>query len=331
MRLNKLALMGASISLVWMSTPAAAEGPYQLTLAGGAPKGVWSLIGKGINDAHAAQYPGSSVTYQASAGGGIANIPLVVENKVPMALATDAAVERAVAGKNPFRKKYSKLRGLAFIAGWLPMHMIVTKSFADKYNLKNFADIARAKPPIRVTVNRRSNMAAHISLQMFKEIGVTPKDIKSWGGIVVYQPSPGQRDLMLDRRVDMVSNQLPLKHRVIRQMQKSLDLTLLHIDRPLAVKSAKIFGLKLYKIPQGTYTWQTSEMTAPSLGSTLVTGADLDSKTAYAITKALVEKIGKIHGAHRFLRQLTKEYLASLKIVRYHPGAVKYYKEAGLM
>ena len=103
------------------------------------------------------------------------------------------------------------------------------------------------------------------------------------------------------------------------------------IDKSISVKTAKAFGQELYTIPKGTYSWQTSEMTVPSLGSTLVTGADLDSKTAYAITKALVTQIGKIHAAHRFLRKLTKEYLASLKIVPYHPGAVKYYKEAGLM
>ena len=330
MNTRKLALIGAAITIPLFAAPASAE-KYQLTLAGGAPKGVWSLIGKGINDAMAAQYPGSSVTYQTSACGGIGNIPLVEDNKVPMGLATDSAVVRAVNGEKPFRKKYKKLRGLAFVAGWLPMHMIVTKSFADKYKLKNFADIAKAKPPIRVTVNRRSNMAAFASMHMFNAIGVTAKDIKSWGGQVVYQPSPGQRDLMLDRRIDLVSNQLPLKHRVIRQMQKSLKLTLLHIDKSISVKTAKAFGQELYTIPKGTYSWQTSEMTVPSLGSTLVTGADLDSKTAYAITKALVTQIGKIHAAHRFLRKLTKEYLASLKIVPYHPGAVKYYKEAGLM
>lgn len=331
MHFRKFALAIATACVAWSSVPAFAGPPYQLTLAGGAPRGVWSLIGKGVNDAIAAQYPGSSVTYQASAGGGLANIPLVSANKVPMALAEDSGVGLAIAGKKPFRKKYDNLRGLAFIAGWLPMHMIVTKDFADKYKLKNFADIAKAKPPVRVTVNRRSNMAAHVSMKMFEEIGVTAKDIKSWGGQVVYQPSPEQRNLMLDRRIDLVSNQLPLKHRVIRQMQESLGLVLLHIDRPLATRVAKSMGQELYTIPKGTYSWQTSEMTVPSLGSTLITSAELDEQTAYDITKALVEKIGKIHAAHRFLRQLTKEYLASLKVVPYHPGAVRYYKEAGLM
>ena len=64
---------------------------------------------------------------------------------------------------------------------------------------------------------------------------------------------------------------------------------------------------------------------------TEITNEALDEQSAYDLTKALVEQIEKIRAAHPFLKQLTKEYLASLKVVPYHPGAARYYKEAGLM
>ena len=56
----------------------------------------------------------------------------------------------------------------------------------------------------------------------------------------------------------------------------------------------------------------------------------MDDKTAYDIAKAIHSNLKAFTSAHRFLGKMTPKFLASTK-APYHPGAVKYYKEAGLM
>jgi hypothetical protein len=41
--------------------------------------------------------------------------------------------------------------------------------------------------------------------------------------------------------------------------------------------------------------------------------------------------IDKMKGVHKSMQALTPELMASVKVVPYHPGAARAYKEAGLM
>ena len=71
-------------------------------------------------------------------------------------------------------------------------------------------------------------------------------------------------------------------------------------------------------------------MATVTLSAQLVAEAGLDEATAYDVTKAIVEKIDKLQGVHKAMRPLTDKLLADGKVVPYHPGAAKYYKEVGL-
>ena len=91
------------------------------------------------------------------------------------------------------------MRAIAYLYDWGPMQLIMTKEIANKYGIKTFEDIAAKKPPLRVTVNRRGNIAEGVALAMFKAIGVTQADIEKWGGSVIYAASQEQTDLCKDR------------------------------------------------------------------------------------------------------------------------------------
>ena len=56
-------------ALATLASFAEAQPPYNLTLSGASPGGLWSLLGAGVHASVAAAYPGSAVTYQTSGGG----------------------------------------------------------------------------------------------------------------------------------------------------------------------------------------------------------------------------------------------------------------------
>jgi TRAP transporter TAXI family solute receptor len=321
-----------SICAVAMATgPAlAADPPYNLTALGGSAAGLLTTINSGVDKAVATTFPGSTITYQTS-GGGLANIALVQVNRAPLGYVTDAEITLAVEGAKPFKKKMDNIRIIAKVAGWVPMHYTVTKAFADKYKLKTFSDIAKAKPPIRMAMQQRGNIVSFVSEDMLKEIGVTPANIKAWGGQVLYVGGSEFAPLMGDGRIDMMFNATGVRGRVATAIGRSAEVVQLDIDPKIVEKVSKKWGLTPFTIPKTAYKWQNFDLNTVSFGIVLIANKQMSDKTAYNLTKALVEHVDMVRKVHPFMRRLTKEFYTSNSRGTYHPGAVRYYKEAGLM
>ena len=85
-------------------------------------------------------------------------------------------------------------------------------------------------------------------------------------------------------------------------------------------------------IPKGTYSGQKKDVTTFGVKATFVTGANVPEELVYLVTKAVMENFDdfkKQHPAFAFLekKNMIKDGLSA----PLHPGALKYYKEAGLM
>ncbi len=65
--------------------------------------------------------------------------------------------------------------------------------------------------------------------------------------------------------------------------------------------------------------------------ATLVTNADVPDDVVYAITKEVMENLDDFRKLHPALANLTKESMLQGLTAPIHPGALKYYKEAGLI
>ena len=57
----------------------------------------------------------------------------------------------------------------------------------------------------------------------------------------------------------------------------------------------------------------------------------MDPELVYKITKALVEHLDELTGMFAEYRHVTKQSAADPMGLPHHPGAAKYYKEAGLL
>lgn len=326
--MRKLFVVTCAVAALFATSASAQK--YNLTIAGASPKGVWSILGVALDKAMSATYPGSSVTYQTS-GGGIANIALVDRKKVSLALASTGEMHLGENAIKPFRKKIKSVRVVARVHAWLYFHPMLTKAAADKYGIKDFSDIAKKKPPIRISINRRGLLVSVIAEAMLNEIGVKLKDIESWGGKVIYAASGDTTSLMADRKLDGHMMTWPIKHRRLRQMEAAVPMVLLSVnDQSISQRVAKKLNMPLDTLPGGTYASQASDLVVPSMEGNIIMHKDADEKMAYDIAKAVHTNIKAFASAHRFLGKLTPKFLVGSK-GKYHPGAVKYYKEAGLM
>jgi TRAP transporter TAXI family solute receptor len=326
-------LFAVAAGVAVMATPVAAQ-PYNLTIAGYSPGGLISTIGAGMDAALAAAYPGSTVTYQTGSGG-LANAMLVEQKKVPLGFVADTELAVAVKGKPPINKELKDLRLLfhAYAPGsrFQATQVLANKDWAEKHGIKTFADIAAKKPPMKIAVNRPGNMDGDVSLATLEAIGVSPKDIESWGGQVVRAASREMTSLMLDRRIDVAHLGISYNHPRVREMANGVDLVMLPMSEEVAKKVSEELGAEPCAFKADEYKFLASDSASVCVGMNVIARADLDEQTAYNITKALVEQIEKYQAAHRLLKKaVTKETLAQSGQAPFHPGAAKYFKEKGL-
>ena len=85
-------------------------------------------------------------------------------------------------------------------------------------------------------------------------------------------------------------------------------------------------------IPKGTYSNQKKDATTFGVKATVVTSANVSEELVYLVTKAVMENFDSFREQHPAFGPLEKKnMIADGLSAPLHPGAIKYYKEAGLM
>ena len=322
----KAAVVGVCIGLGSMS--AVAKDNY--IMAGASPGGLWSLLGAGVDKAMRASHPNATVTYQTS-GGGFANAAQIASKKVDFGLMHDAEAKIAAQGGAPYKAPISNLRALAVMYNFAAFQPMVTKSFADKYGIASYKDLKAKKAPVRLIINKRGNIAHNQAVEVLAAYGISLKDIESWGGSIQYSGSKGSVELMKNRQADMVMNNIFVGHSSIREVLNSMPMVMMPVSQAVRDKVSSAMGTGQMVIPGKAYDILSADHPTLALTAMLVINADTSDNEVYKITKALVTNLGEIQGVHKAMRSLNKEMMVKQNAIPFHPGAVKAYKEAGLM
>lgn len=321
-----VAALGVALSVSALSVSAQTN----YVLAGASPGGLWSLLGVGVDKALRASNPDTTVTYQTS-GGGFANAALVSTNKVNMGIMHDAEAKLAVEGADPYKAPVSNIRAMAVMYNFAAFQPMISKEFADQYGVYSYEDLAAKKPPVRLIINKRGNIAYNQAVEVLEAYGVTLKDIESWGGSVLYAGSGGAVELMKNRQADMTTNNVFVGHSSVREIVNTIPVVMLPIRDDVIQSVRTKMGTLDMVIPKSAYDFLPGDHKTLALTAMLVVNADTPEDEVYNITKALVTNIGEIQGVHKAMRALTPEMMVGQNAIPFHPGAIKAFKEAGLM
>jgi TRAP transporter TAXI family solute receptor len=317
-------------ALAITASAAAADTPVNLTLSGGNPGGLWSLLGAGIDRAARMENASSVVTYQAT-GGGFANIALLSQRRTDLGLVHDAEVQIALAGEEPFTAPVTNMRAIGYMYNWAPMHFFLNRQIAEQYGITSLDDIATSGAPLRIGINRPGNITANVALGMMEAAGATAALIEGNGGQIVRAGANDQADLLRDGRIDMVTNGVFVLHSSFRAIDENNEVVLLTIPSEAAIAAAETFGLTQFVIPGGSYRFQPDNIDTLALGAMLVTHEDTSEEQIYELTRALISQIDEVRAVHSSMAELDRALFASQSLLPYHPGAERALREAGLL
>jgi hypothetical protein len=85
-----------------------------------------------------------------------------------------------------------------------------------------------------------------------------------------------------------------------------------------------------YVIPANTYPGQTKDINTIAQPNFLAVNADVSEEDVYQLTKTIYENLTFLNGIHAATKAMALEKAIAGMPVPLHPGAVRYYREAGL-
>ncbi|MDR2175893.1 MAG: TAXI family TRAP transporter solute-binding subunit [Synergistaceae bacterium] len=294
----------------------AAEAKTFLSIATGGVAGVYYPLGGGLAQVLNNHVADVEVTAESS-NASIANINLISEGEVTMALVQNDVAFRAVRGAEPFKAPVKNLRMIASI---YPEHVqcITTKASG----VKHIADL-RGK---RVSVGAPGSGVIDSVNAILPLAGLKDTDMKT-----DFLDFANTAERIQDGQLDagFVLAGYPTAAVMALAAQKEIDLVSFEDDLLDSLVKEYPFFVKDI-IPAGTYTGINHDTPTPAVMAVLVCDAALPDGLVYNITKAIFENLDELKPVHDKAKLIALDKALEAASINVHPGAAKYYTEKGL-
>jgi TRAP transporter TAXI family solute receptor len=309
--------------------------PVTATVTGATPSGYPRTMVEGLNAVVREVYPGSAVSFKPNSPGG--GVLAIAEGQADFtATATGTEVKLANDGAFPFKQplkgKFSYVMQLydnQFI------HFLMTKEWADQNGIKSWADIAAKKPKMRLAINRPDNPQTTIGgpYEVMKVHGFTVNDVEKWGGSYVLGNSAIGLAAITDGKADVFMNARNLGDSLIKDIAGKRALMWIDGDRAVVQKAADAFSNKADMVEKGTYPFMEKDYPTVRMWVALLAGSHVSDETVYKYVKAIAESEARVQAIGGSLKTsfTTAKMATNPANLPYHPGALRYYKEKGLV
>lgn len=304
----------AAATLVLASAPAFAQ--EQLSIATGGTGGVYYPMGGGLAEIINNHIDGYSATAEVT-GASVENMGLIATGDADVALALADTVQQAYTGTGRFEGQQ------------LPMVRAIGIAYTNMVQIVALEGSGIAS--LQDMVGKRISIGAPGS-----GTEVNAEQILSANGIS-YDDIDEQR-LNFNETADALANgdidagfwSVGAPTSSILNLSTTNSIVILALsDEELAAADAANPVFATTTLPGGTYTGVDSDITVIGVPNVLVVSADMSDDLAYAITKAMFENIAELQAVHPAANETTIELALSASPIPLHPGAIRYFEEAG--
>ncbi len=293
---------------------AGAAGAAELRLMTGPQGGSWIPLGGQLKDLWEKVTPGN--TYQVLPGAGIANVRAIQESKAEVGLANSISTADAMEGRAPFNKPHD---GVCNVASLYPQYFQFVV-LADS-GINKVSDL-KGKG---VTTQQKGNTGEVITKHFLEAHGLKYEDVKV--SFVGYTDSVNQ---MKDGHAVAFGLNTQAPAGAIMDLQAARPIKMLEqtevYDKMLKLNPS----YKLITLPKGTYANQDKDLKVIGFFTHVVASCKLPNDQVYALTKAIADNTKTLATVAKDIASLKPAGMAADVGVPFHPGAAKFYKEAGI-
>lgn len=309
---TNLRTIGVAVCVMFaVAEPTSAQ---EIKLMTGPQGGVWIPLGGQLKDMWEKAVPGLAV--QSLPGAGIANVRGVDEGKADVGFGNSISTVDGLSGAAPFPKATTNVCNVATL--YPQYYQMIVRADAGVNSIKDLKGKG-------VTTQQRGNTGELITAQLLKVNGITYNDVKM--SFVSYTDSVTQ---MQDGNAVAFSLGTTIPSGAVMDLAASRDIKVLDLSDQLPEMRKLNPGYTLVTIPKGTYPKQDADVKVIGYATHVVASCKLPADTVYAMTKAMATNISSMAAVNKSIASLTPKGMAEDIGVPFHPGAAKYYKEAGI-
>ena len=316
-----------AVALAAPSVAAAADA-VQLRFATVGIGSAWYNYGAGIADLVKPNLPKGSTVDVLPIAGTIGNMKLLQSGETELGLSFPMVAAEGCGGFGSFDKKTDKVRGLM---GGLDTYYYGT-FVTVKSGIKSWDEIAAGKA--RMTTTRVGGSGEMGLRQILSLYGSSKKDVAAKGGSVKSLKRPATAAAIVDGKADGWSHVVTKGHPTATELTTRADMTMLPLSDSGRKGMIEKYGWVEAVIPPNTFKGQTGPVKTVKAATNIMIREGVSDEVAYIFTKTIIENAAKLRKVHAGLSGFDPKGVANAGLVGncpFHPGAVKYYKEKGMM
>ncbi|MBN1106700.1 MAG: TAXI family TRAP transporter solute-binding subunit [Deltaproteobacteria bacterium] len=316
----------ALVCLLLVPASAAAQQPVRLSFGTFNSGSGWYIMGQTMaRMMEKALPPGSGVDVLPYSGG-VGNPRLIGQDKAQIALGFPVETGLAIRGEEPYPKALPELKGLV---GGLDVYWYAF-AVRDSVPVKSFAELKEKKYPLKLTVLQKGGSGEWMTRQVLAFYGISYDNLSSWGGKVTFTSFPGAVEMVQDGHAEAFGQVCTPGHPSWQQLATKTRIRFLPIGEDAAKTLIKKYGFSKSAIPAKTFAGVESDVPVLGFATCLIASDKLPVDVAYKITKTVCEGKEELASQYKAAKAFDPRKAWDLP-VPLHPGAVKYYKEAGYM
>jgi len=318
--MKKRIISVAIFALVFIMVTLPGAWAEQLSISTGSMGGGFYAIGGGMASYISRNIDEVNLT-AVSSGGVFENLGRLDSGKAHLALLSTGDAHAGYRGMAPYKKKYDGIRGLGILfSNWGEPYCL------KKSGIKTYLDL-KGK-----TVNGAAPGGSMHKLfyDWVKAHGMNPeKDFKT-----VFMPTAAVPDALKMGQIDAAMEIAAIPTPVLTELSLTEEIQIIQFAPGVRDKLVKAMPKYLpMVIPGGTYRGIDKDIETVGMAAIWACRADLPDDLVYNIVKAIYSPeglayLGKVHPAGKAIKL---ENAANFEPIPFHPGAIKFFKEAGVL
>jgi uncharacterized protein len=184
----------------------------------------------------------------------------------------------------------------------------------------------------RITPGDRGWGTTHLAESLMAAAGISPEKFKADGGTISYLSITDRAKALQDRNLDAIFMPCHVNYPDLMVVHQAVGLRIIGIEEPLLKKAMEMIpGTISSPIPKGLYEVVAEDIPSVGFNQQMIVREDMSEELVYPLTKLWGERVKVIEEiAPTFTPSDPKKALEGATIP-VHPGAVRYYKEIGVV
>ncbi|MDR1534553.1 MAG: TAXI family TRAP transporter solute-binding subunit [Planctomycetota bacterium] len=267
------------------------------------------------------------------AGGAVAPF-MISTGMADLAIGDSTPNEWAAAGITPGREGQVAENVAAFGGSMFYSTIIVlfAEGFEEKSGCSTLEELVAKKYPIVFATKVFGSFGAMSMDMIFKVLGITEEDIKSWGGDVIRVDTMQALDMIKDKRAHVYIDHNNRYHGGVIELLMTSNVKFIQLaDSTLNGLEKLGYAPARIEAKSFTATQPATDIDTAASAQCFIMSAKLPDEYAYLITMAVCEERDKLvaMNANFTTFEPAKAWVRNGLGFDLHPGALLYYKDKG--